>query len=973
MWEGTVAASGYYQFAQTSDGAKSFAVTVKASINTNEENCNGSGSWSLPSMSIYEPTNETESTFELSATNINIGGVITADITSSNSNYNHDVEFYLSGYGGGSTSEYYTKYTGIKTSVSFTIPETWYNYMVSTTTCTAYCKVTTWNGGTIVGSEVIKPFTVKVLSSVVPTIGSMTLDPDDFTIGGSFYDYLVKGKNKLIIGVSGCAPTPGSKIESYTFIGPSINTSITTTNNSASTIIDSVASYGELTYKVTIKDSRGHKTTIQKNISCYNYQRPYFSFFNASRNGTILSCTLTPSFSDVNNKNKATVKIYANDILIYTIENIANNTKVSRDIELNSDKKHDVYAIITDALGESSSSKDTETYGREKILNLASDGLGLAVGKMSTQHGFECSWDGQFYGDVNISKSINVDGSGNFDGSLFVNNDITTDGGIVAIGDIITSNDVYANNIQASVLYGSVEGTYVDVNKVTSNNIIMSGKLYQSTEYGNKLIYGISSTGTNKNLQVGSPGSSAYYNATIYAPGNVYLVPGGTQLDNDGWTVSVRNYVDGNGDLKQGVSVNGNISCDGNMYIDSKRVLTTADLEENGDLPEINNGHFHSGKTLKCIGITPKEKDGKTDVSTFTIDATVVTGRVRPSSSKSVSCGGSNYLWSTMYTSGMYIEGSTASDATTQDGGVFIKNLPTATKHGANVRIDDEGRLYKVSESLVNDGAKATALYLDDSILMQTAKSENSDPGGVKCYDRLYPSTNSTSSSTGKSLGSANFYWNTLYVRNISVKDSVPTNLALEVNGRIKSWGRIYPPSSDDVAGTGYGVPGLGDSTHPWAAVYANTVYEDGTKLEEKYALKSEVSGGNLLESENVFTNKNTFSGSVYFTNPATASNYGPNLRISDSGQLYKTVDGAGLSLSNTFTNTNTFEGDITLDNKSRIYTNRIMPNSDANYSIGDTGARYVDIYLSGHVKDSSGNRKYALVSELSSVTAVFG
>jgi hypothetical protein len=302
-------------------------------------------------------------------------------------------------------------------------------------------------------------------------------------------------------------------------------------------------------------------------------------------------------------------------------------------------------------MGESSSSKDTETYGGEKILNLASNGLGLAIGKMSMQQGLECSWDAQFYGDVNISKSINIDGSGTIDGTLIVSNDITAYGNIAAHGDLS------ANTITLSVLHGSVEGAYVKTNSVTTQNIYMSGKLYQSTSQGDKFIYGINSY---DNLQIGAPGSSAYDNAALYAPGNIYLVPGGSQLDNDGWTVVVRNYLDENDELKRGVNVNGNISCDGYMYINNKRVLTVDDLDENSETAEINNSHYHSGRTLKCIGITPKEINGKTSVDTFTMDAELdVKGRtiahkaVVPYANNSVALGMVNssetLRWSTVY------------------------------------------------------------------------------------------------------------------------------------------------------------------------------------------------------------------------------------------------------------------------------------------------------------------------------------
>jgi hypothetical protein len=63
-----------------------------------------------------------------------------------------------------------------------------------------------------------------------------------------------------------------------------------------------------------------------------------------------------------------------------------------------------VYAIITDKYGGSSQSSLETIFGASRIFNIASDGAGIAFGKMSEKTNsnsnglFECKWDAKFYG-----------------------------------------------------------------------------------------------------------------------------------------------------------------------------------------------------------------------------------------------------------------------------------------------------------------------------------------------------------------------------------------------------------------------------------------------------------------------------------------------------------------------------------------------------------------------------------------------
>lgn len=451
LWEGTVVQSGSYTLTQTSSEAKTFSASVEAGINTISTNCNGNESWTLPLITISSGSTGKGSSLHLSTSSIEIGETITANITSANTSYTHDVEFFISGYGGGSNANFYQKYTGVAVSQDFIIPNTWYKYMVSSESCTAYCKVTTKNGSAKVGDVVTKSFTVKVPSDAVPTVGTIRLNPEAVLISGSSYNYLIKEKNKLTISVYECEASEGSKIKSYKFSGPSVNSIVESMDSTASTSVNSINSFGSLLYKVTVTDARGRVASNTQIIQCYNYQAPYFMNFSTSRDGTTLYYTYKVFFFDVDNKNSAVVNIYVDGKIVDTIEDVISNQSETRTLTLSSDTTHQVYATVTDAIGGYSTSNDNTVFSDTKILNISKEYFGLAFGKMCEQNGFECDWDAQFNRDVNIGGDLVVDedihtNNLKVKGNIILGPNSTINYGKIDMdGDFVTSDELPEN------------------------------------------------------------------------------------------------------------------------------------------------------------------------------------------------------------------------------------------------------------------------------------------------------------------------------------------------------------------------------------------------------------------------------------------------------------------------------------------------------------------------------------------------
>ena len=373
------------------DGSKSIVIACSGYVG------GSSLSATYCSATVTLDTIPRSSSLALSVSSVNVGSSITANITRASTSFTHDVEFYIN-------STYYQKYTSVGTSQSFTIPTSWYSAMPSSTSCTAYCRITTYNGSTTIGDQVVKSFNVNVPTSIVPKIGSIALTPA--TINNN--NILVKGKNALTVNVSSCEAGSGSSIKSYTFNGPSLNKTISSSSASSSTSISSVSSVGELTYTVTITDARGRTASKSATITCYDYYMPYFNTFSVYRadkngnpniNGTYLQCQYTYSYASVNNTNNVSVKVYYN-----------NNTSTNKLINLNGDVNttYNVYVFIEDSYNGTNKSDTITVFGQSRILNITSDGTGVAIGKMAESSNLlECRWPAKFDDNVEC-KNISV-------------------------------------------------------------------------------------------------------------------------------------------------------------------------------------------------------------------------------------------------------------------------------------------------------------------------------------------------------------------------------------------------------------------------------------------------------------------------------------------------------------------------------------------------------------------------------------
>ena len=347
------------------------------------------------------------SSFALSSYVVDVGDDIIVDISRAASKFKHIVEFYID-------DTYYQKYTDVEESQMFTIPETWYYAMPSSVNCTAYCRVTTYDGDTQIGTPSRNAFTVNVPSNIAPVVGDIMLTPSKIKDN----DILVKGKNALTISVSDCSSGIGSNIKSYSFYGPSVSNTISSTLASASTTIQSVSEYGELTYTVKVTDTRGRTSSRTNTIICYDYYAPSFNSFSAYRsdeygipniNGTYIKCDFTINYASVNNTNSAVVASHYNESIL-EIDQDSNIIDLDGDINTT----YKVYLTIADNYGGYDKTEVITVFGQSRVLNITVDGTGIAIGKMAESPSlFECRWPAKFNDDVSCelitSKKVDCD------------------------------------------------------------------------------------------------------------------------------------------------------------------------------------------------------------------------------------------------------------------------------------------------------------------------------------------------------------------------------------------------------------------------------------------------------------------------------------------------------------------------------------------------------------------------------------
>ena len=388
-----------------SDGSKSISISVYLHNGTSGYLPTQYTSSSPLSMGSVTLTTIPRASSITSAGNVTLGNQCSIRWTPASTSFKYKIKFalgswsYTTNYVSPGTTSAYT-YTG------YTIPNTLalLDDIPNSTTGTMTATLYTYNSSnTQIGSTSSKTFTVTVPNTVVPTVGTITLDPVDI----NSQNILVQGKNKLTISVSGCSAGTGSSIKSYTFSGPGISSTTTSTSVTSGSTISNT---GKLTYTVTVTDNRGRTTSKPATIPCEAWSAPSITLNSVYRvatstgttendSGTYVRCTYNLSYALVNSTNDVTVKIYykknsASTWSSVTVLTDSKSTSGSYTLSnIDAASTYTVYATITDNYSGSSNSNSVTVFSAERILNIRPKGAGMAFGKMAdTDNVLDSKW-----------------------------------------------------------------------------------------------------------------------------------------------------------------------------------------------------------------------------------------------------------------------------------------------------------------------------------------------------------------------------------------------------------------------------------------------------------------------------------------------------------------------------------------------------------------------------------------------------
>lgn len=341
-----------------------------------------------------------------------IGNNMTVNISRKNDSFTHQLWYKLG------DSAWYDLGTGIVIQKTFKISNDLLNQLPSSTNGTLQLCLRTYNGTTRVGDDVYKNVTVYVDDSVVPNVQSATI-----TIEPNTYKVLLQNKNTLKITLSGFEAGTGSSIKSYTISGPGIN--VTTMSTTANT--STISSTGNLIYTVEVTDTRGRINELQSGVViCYPYFAPSFSKFTAYRvaskdsetpqaSGNFICVKYTIKYAPVDGKNDITNfsfsghegEVTSTDWTFSSDGETAFKTKTSWINVGNNTKTYKIYATIADTYTSNIKSPTRTVLSASRILNIKSNGKGMAIGKMAEEDNLlDIAWNTRFNGSVYMPRNL---------------------------------------------------------------------------------------------------------------------------------------------------------------------------------------------------------------------------------------------------------------------------------------------------------------------------------------------------------------------------------------------------------------------------------------------------------------------------------------------------------------------------------------------------------------------------------------
>lgn len=311
------------------------------------------------------------------------------------------------------------------TSLSYTIPRTWFSSYGSVSSLTVTVSVQTYtdaNCTTTVGSAATTTITVNADADMKPSVSAGWASLAAYNTGA------VSGMTGYIKGYSKAEATfDSTKIDMSNAVGATISSYSVTcqgTTVSASPYRTPVISSVSTSVVCTVTDSRGRTASESIDLTVMDYSAPVLtaqeifrcnSLGVADEDGTYISVKTTLTYSSLNSQNSCslTAAIAASGGS-YGAENNLTSGTASVLGTVSADTSYTVRITATDTLG------NTAVYyssvpSRKWAMKFRSNGRGVAFGKAAeTDYLFEITpdWDVQIGGDLTVLGNINGGGGG---------------------------------------------------------------------------------------------------------------------------------------------------------------------------------------------------------------------------------------------------------------------------------------------------------------------------------------------------------------------------------------------------------------------------------------------------------------------------------------------------------------------------------------------------------------------------------
>lgn len=388
----------------------------------------------------------------LSAATVEMGKSVTINTPAVNSAYRHTLRYAFGSASG-------TIATGIASSVSWTPPVSLANQIPSATagSGTIYCD--TYSGSTLLGTKSVS-ITLTVPGSVVPSAGTLSAALAEDTSGTGLY---VKGMGKAKLTLSGASGAYGSSITSYTITGGGW----TATNGALTT--GTLASAGNITFTVTVTDSRGRKASTTRTISVIDYTKPGVAVCdvyrcdadgNRKKAGTYFAVEINASYSAITgNTLNITARYKKQSESSYgTAANVTNNGKtVIGGGNIGASTTYDVVVTVADKYNSLSIPR---TLSTKSVLQSFKRSAGAAIGKVAElANWLDVAWDTRIRGNLKVDGGmsdgawnrdatdlmlINFSGDDPYNSNTNYDNVVRTDDASTLINSPVTSGPFYA-------------------------------------------------------------------------------------------------------------------------------------------------------------------------------------------------------------------------------------------------------------------------------------------------------------------------------------------------------------------------------------------------------------------------------------------------------------------------------------------------------------------------------------------------